>query len=60
MHMAGVLLDELGESNVIRSQFAESVEDAGFTGVKERQVLGHLEGKGSGNGVVPEPGDGPV
>lgn len=42
MDVARVLLYKLGEAGVIWAQFAQPVEDAGLTGVKERQVLGHL------------------
>lgn len=42
MNMAGVLLYKLCEAYVIWAQFAQPVQDTGLTGVKERQVLGHL------------------
>lgn len=42
MNVAGVLLYELSEANVIWAQFAQPVQDTGLTGVKEGKVLGHL------------------
>ena len=43
MDMTSVLLYELCKSDVIRSQFAEAIQDTGFTRMKERQVLRHLQ-----------------
>jgi hypothetical protein len=42
VHMSSVLLYELCESDVVRSQFAEAIQDTCLTGVKEGDVLGHL------------------
>ena len=41
--MARVLFNELGEANVVRAQPAEAIQDTGFTGMKKREVLWHLE-----------------
>lgn len=43
--MARVLFYELGEANVVRAQPAEAIQDTGFTGMKKREVLWHLEEK---------------
>lgn len=41
--MACVLLNELGEANVVCAQTAESIQDTSFTGMEKWEVLGHLQ-----------------
>ena len=42
VHMSSVLLYEHCESEVIRSQLTETIQDTRLTRVKEWDVLGHL------------------
>lgn len=41
--MACVLFNELRETNIVCAQPAESIQDAGFTGVEKWEVLWHLQ-----------------
>lgn len=41
--MARVLFNELGEANIVCAQPAESIQDAGFTGMEKWEVLWHLQ-----------------
>ena len=42
MHVAGVLVDELGEADVVGAQFTLSVQHGHLRRVQERNLLGHL------------------
>ena len=45
LDVSRVLLHELGEADVVGTEAAEAVQDAGLARVQERQFLGHLREK---------------